>query len=186
MDNSLLCAMGANLSRGPDGPEAAVSEALILLKLRHFKLKAISRFWRTPAFPEGSGPDFVNACCILQTNLTPNATLEAFHEVEAELGRARTHRWGARVVDIDLLAYEDRVLPSRQEFAHWRDLSLPDQMLHTPERLILPHPRLQDRGFVLIPLVEIAPLWRHPVSGRSVREMCEALPEADKAQIHPI
>ena len=186
MDNSLLCALGANLGRGAGNPEDTVSQALILLKSRNFTLKAISRFWRTPAFPEGSGPDFVNACCILQTNLTPNATLEVFHEVEAQLGRERLDRWGARVVDLDLLAFGDRVLPDRQKYAHWRDLPLSEQMLHAPEVLILPHPRLQDRGFVLIPLAEIAPLWRHPVSGRSVREMCEALPEADKAQIRPI
>lgn len=95
------------------------------------------------------------------------------------MGRERGTRWGQRTLDLDLLAMGDLVLPDAQVYAHWRDLPLEDQARRAPEQLILPHPRLQDRAFVLVPLSDVAPDWRHPVLGRTVLEMRDALsPEA--------
>ena len=186
MDTSLFCALGGNISSASGETPETLTKALNALEKLGFSLRATSRFWRSPAFPEGAGPDFVNACCELQTTLDQNATLAAFHQVEAQFGRERRLRWGARSLDLDLIAYGDRVSPDVEVFTHWRDLPLSVQKTTAPRELILPHPRLQDRAFVLIPLAEIAPLWRHPVSGRTVREMLDALPEAQKAAIRPV
>ncbi len=147
---------------------------------------AVSRFFRTPAYPPGSGPDFVNVAALLRTALAPGPLLAALHAIEARYGRERLTRWGERTLDIDLLAVEDRILPDEATLRHWMDLAPARQRVEAPDRLILPHPRLHERAFVLIPLAEIAPGWRHPLTGRTVAEMAAALPEADKSAICPL
>ena len=142
-----------------------------------------SAFYATPAFPKGAGPDFVNAATAIQTTLSPEVLLARLHQIEEAAGRARTKRWGQRTLDLDLIAVGDVVSPDVQTHAQWRDLSLEDQQIQTPDRLILPHPRLQDRAFVLVPLRDVAPDWRHPLLGRSVAQMCANLPEAARAEV---
>lgn len=100
------------------------------------------------------------------------------------MGRRRDTRWGARGIDIDLLAGDDgAVLPSVEQQTRWRTLSLADQQTLTPDELILPHPRLQDRAFVLIPLAEIAPDFRHPVTGQGILDMVAHLPAKAVAEM---
>ena len=79
-----------------------------------------------------------------------------------------------------------RCLPDPQTEARWRELSPERARVETPQQLIVPHPRLAERAFVLVPLMDIAPDWVHPVLGLSVRQMCAALPAADRDQIIPI
>lgn len=146
----------------------------------------VSRFYRTPAFPAGSGPDFVNAAFSIDWPGTPDALLALLHEVEAEAGRTRTHRWEARVLDLDLVAFGDCVRPDAATQTEWRNLPLDQAATRAPDRLILPHPRLQERGFVLVPMADIAPEWRHPLTGKTVTEMLAALPPADLGEIRPI
>ena len=80
----------------------------------------------------------------------------------------------------------DLVLPDAATQARWRDLPLAEQMRRAPETLVLPHPRLHERAFVLVPLLDIAPQWRHPLLGRSVAEMVAALPRAERDAVVPL
>ena len=86
-------------------------------------------------------------------------------------------------MDLDLIAIEDEVIPDKGTLQSWIDLSPENQSLVTPRQLLLPHPRLQDRAFVLIPLAEIAAGWRHPLTGQTVAQMLAALPAVAKAEI---
>ncbi len=149
-------------------------------------LSARSRWFRTPAFPPGSGPDFVNAAAKLETSLDPERVLAALHGVEKELGRVRPARWAPRVCDLDLIAMEDMVLPDRETLARWMALDLGQAQTVAPPRLILPHPRMHERGFVLAPLADIAPDWRHPATGLTVAAMLAALPGDAVAEIRPL
>ena len=138
----------------------------------------LSRWYRTEAFPAGSGPDFLNAAIALNSKMNPADLLAHLHAIERDHGRKRTKRWGPRTVDLDLLASGDLVLPDAGTWRHWHDLDPARQSAEWPEDLILPHPRMQDRAFVLVPLMDIAPGWRHPVLRRTVTEMhAELTPE---------
>ena len=142
-----------------------------------------SAFYKNPAFPKGAGPDFVNAAMVIFTFLSPDAILAELHTIEAAALRQRTQRWGQRTLDLDLIGIDDVVLPDRAVHDHWRLLSEDAQLSTAPDALILPHPRMQDRAFVLVPLCDVAPDWVHPVLGRSVRQMCDALPANDVAEV---
>lgn len=182
-----LVALGANLPSGRGNAVATLREASAILHTkRYITITALSRTWRTPAVPAGAGPDFANAVATVTTTLTPPELLAMLHETETDFGRDRsTGRWSARVLDLDLIAFDDLVLPDETTLRCWMALPISQQTAETPDRLLLPHPRLQDRGFVLAPLAEIAPGWRHPLTGRSVAQMLATLPAAAVAGMAP-
>ena len=169
-------------------PAETLRKALFeFTKSTNLQIVAISRFWRTPAFPTGSGPDYVNAAVALSSRLSPQQLLGELHRIEAALGRERRGpRWQARVIDLDLLAYGDLVLPDAATHDAWRALPPERQAEAAPEGLVLPHPRMQDRAFVLVPLADVAPDWVHPRIGQSVRQMLAALPMADRDAVKPL
>ena len=181
-----LVAVGSNLASAAGPPEKSVADAIYAVGRATGSVPTVSRFFRTSAFPAGSGPDFVNACFALDWSGTAVDLLEILHGIEADFGRVRGQRWAARVLDLDLLALGAQVLPDTDTHAAWRRMDLTDAGSQTPPTLILPHPRLQERGFVLVPLAEIAPDWPHPVTGRTVSEMRDALEPADLAGIVPL
>ncbi|HWV55068.1 2-amino-4-hydroxy-6-hydroxymethyldihydropteridine diphosphokinase [Pseudorhodoplanes sp.] len=121
----------------------------------HVTLLARSSYYRTPPWGVTEQPPFVNACIAVDTRLSPRGLLDRAHEVERSFGRDRRNetRWGPRTLDIDILTYGDDLI---------------DEPM-----LTLPHPRLFERAFVLVPLVEIAP--DATIGGRSLREALDRL-----------
>ena len=161
----ILIALGANLSHPRYGaPRETLEAALRALEERGVVILQRSRWYRSPAWPPSDQPDYVNGAVQVTCDLTPEETLALLHEVEAGFGRRRAETNAARVLDLDLLAYH-------QEQRDGRD---------GPQ---LPHPRLAERAFVLLPLMEVAPGWRHPVTGASVAEMARALPKDDSISL---
>ncbi|RKY64584.1 MAG: 2-amino-4-hydroxy-6-hydroxymethyldihydropteridine diphosphokinase [Candidatus Latescibacterota bacterium] len=127
------------------------------------KLEAVSSFYDTAPVGVEDQPRFLNAVVKLRTELPPKRLLEGLLEIERELGRKRTRRWGPRTVDLDLLLYDDRVI--------------------SEPGLQVPHPRMHERSFVLVPLAELDPELVHPVLGRTIRELLEG---AGRGDVHPI
>lgn len=160
--------------------------AIEALKAKGYGVPLVSRSFRTPSFPAGAGPDYVNAAAVLLSDAEPDAILTSLHEIEDAFGRLRTHRWGNRGLDLDLLAAGNSVQPDRATFDRWRTLPLEEQISSAPDELVLPHPRIQDRSFVLVPLADIVPDWRHPVLDLTVTEMLTTLPRAALDGIVPL
>lgn len=186
MAQEFLIALGSNLGSASRGRAATVGAALSALCARGITLRRVSRFFATPCFPADAGPDYVNACAAIRTGVSPRKLLQWLHEVEQDFGRARVQRWGSRTLDLDLLAAGDRVLPDVATQGDWRTLPAAQQTRATPDALILPHPRLQDRAFVLGPLADIAPDWVHPLLRRNVAQMLADLPAEDRAALRPL
>jgi 2-amino-4-hydroxy-6-hydroxymethyldihydropteridine diphosphokinase len=181
-----LIAMGANLPSATGTALETLEKSLELFMLESLQIQRISKWFSTPAFPAGSGPDFVNGAVLVATELNPPDVLAALHRIEEKMGRTRENRWEPRLCDLDLIAYDDIIWPDLDTFEEWKSLDLSSQQTKTPDQLVLPHPRLQDRSFVLVPLNEIAPDWVHPVTRITISEMLAALPAADLAEIREI
>ena len=154
----ILLGLGANLPSPAYGaPRLTLAAALARLEANGSHIAARSRWYEAAPVPAGDQPWFVNAVARIETALDPIGLLAALHGIEAEFGRVRGVRDAPRIIDLDLLAYGDRVM--RGEGA--------------PQ---LPHPRMHERAFVLLPLREIAPRWYHPLLGRSLDELIARLP----------
>jgi 2-amino-4-hydroxy-6-hydroxymethyldihydropteridine diphosphokinase len=154
----ILIALGSNLASHAGSPVETLNCALDRLRELGVKILSVSSFYETPAWPNPSDPAFVNAVAAVHAALQPVELLNLLHGVETEFGRMRSAPNAARTLDIDLLDYDGRVLA---------------------EDLVLPHPRLADRSFVLAPLAEIAPDWTHPITGQRVGELLAGLPDRD-------
>ena len=124
---------------------------------------AESTIYETPAWGYEYQPPFLNMAIKAETNLAPLALLEHLKSLESELGRTPTFHWGPRRIDMDILFYDSLVLDS--------------------PRLVIPHPRLHERAFVLVPLADIAPDFLHPVVGKTIRQLKE---DVDTSGIVPI
>jgi len=183
--DAAFVAFGANVALAGKTLAEAVNQAIMGLDSPDCRLVRHSRLFHTPCFPAGTGPDYVNAVARFDTALAPDDLLTRLHKIETAMGRARVQRWGRRTMDLDLLAQGDLVLPDVATRRHWMDLAPEQQVLRAPDVLILPHPRLHERAFVLVPWLDIAPQWRHPVLGLTVAQMAATLPDADHSAVRP-
>ncbi len=156
---SIFIGAGANLSHPVYGPPRRALEAgLEELGRRGVSVARVSPLYRTAPIPASDQPWYVNGVAEVVTKLRPDQLLAVLHKVERTFGRTRTVANAARVIDLDLLDF-------RREIA-----------AGGPGKATLPHPRLQDRAFVLRPLADLAPTWRHPVSGVPIQALLAALP----------
>jgi 2-amino-4-hydroxy-6-hydroxymethyldihydropteridine diphosphokinase len=147
----ILVALGANLpSPIHGGPRETLEAALIGLGRAGLRVTARSSWYETAPVPASDQPWYVNGVAVVATSLDPVEVLETLHRIEAAFGRVRAALNAPRVLDLDLLAYDAIV---------------------REDRPVLPHPRLHVRAFVLRPLADVAPGWRHPVSGADIPEM---------------
>ncbi len=152
----ILVALGSNLAgAGLPGPRAVCEAALAALAAEGLTVAARSRWYETAPVPASDQPWFVNGVARVESRLDPAGILALLHAIEARFGRTRRVLNEARVLDLDLLAHGDAV---------------------RTQAPVLPHPRLHERAFVLLPLADVAPGWRHPVTGQDVAAMIAALP----------
>ena len=178
-----IIAIGGNLPVSGKSVGENLQSAVAELGQKAGRIIARSEVYRSPAFPAGTGPDYLNGALVIESDLNPNEILAEMHRTEESHGRVRAVRWGARTVDLDLIAAGSMVTPDVSTWNRWFGLDPERQTAERPEVLILPHPRLQDRSFVLVPLMEIAPEWRHPVLGRTVAEMHAGLTEEERRSV---
>ncbi len=174
----ILVAVGANLP-GPDGagPIDNCERGLALMARSGIEIVARSRWYRSPAAPKSAQPDYVNGVVRVATRETPEGLLRRLHAIEARMGRVRgaanaaanAAPNAARVIDLDLLAFGATIRDGIGRDGTGRDGTGRDGAAEGGRPgLRLPHPRLHQRAFVLLPLREVAPLWTHPVTGLDI------------------
>lgn len=153
-DDAIVVALGGNLAGDFASSEALLEAALARFSQAGLPVLARSRWWSSAAWPDPMGNEYRNGVVIVEANGPPSAVLEALFAIERSFGRVRSIANAPRTLDLDLIAYGRQILDG------------PD--------LVLPHPRAHQRLFVMGPLAEIAPAWRHPVSGRTAVELAQA------------
>ena len=175
MVSSAFIALGSNLNLKGFSSHKLLKEAIREFDKSNLQLQAISRFFKNPAFPIGSGPDFINAVIKVRTHEKAKNVMNQLHAIEKKFGRSRGKRWGERTLDLDLIAFDQSIKPSRSVYFYWHNLQKENQIFEAPSDLILPHPRMHERAFVLIPLLDIAPTWIHPVLMKNISQLCDNL-----------
>ena len=166
----ILIGLGANLERETgEKPAETLRETLGLLPEKGLRVEACSPFYASRPVPPSHQPWFVNAVAAIECDFGPEEVLSALLEVENRFGRVRKDKNEARVIDLDLLDFKGKIRPDRET---WEK--------NGGAGLILPHPRLHERLFVLQPLADIAPGWVHPVLGLPVRDLIDAIGEVQK------
>ncbi|MEM7632870.1 MAG: 2-amino-4-hydroxy-6-hydroxymethyldihydropteridine diphosphokinase [Pseudomonadota bacterium] len=178
--SNMLVALGSNQESDQVSLTEALQTAVTNLVLEGAAIRSRSAVYRTPAFPAGSGPDYANAVVEIEARWNAREAITKLHEIEAQMGRRRKNRWEERHIDLDLIAIGEDIRPDMATARLWMDLPLDQQKEKAPAQLVLPHPRMHERAFVLIPLAEIAPDWMHPVLRRSATDLRDALPQADR------
>lgn len=161
----IFIGIGANLPSSFGTTRETCERAVAALATAGLRIVARSRWYETAPMPTSDQPWYVNGVVAVETDVNPTELLQILHEIEARFGRVRRIRNEARVLDLDLLAYDDRVASD--------PTAAP----------ILPHPRLRERAFVLLPLAELAPDWRHPETGERIDALIARLDPSQQTRI---
>ena len=149
-------ALGSNLG----DKEANLRQALKMLLVKGLQIRSVSSFFKTEPYGVTDQPEFSNAVACVKTDLAPEKLLKLLLDTELEMGRVRLRHWGERNIDLDLLLYDD--------------------LIYYSEKLVLPHPDMQNRLFVLQPLSEIAADKIHPVYKKSIQNLLKSLTDGDE------
>jgi len=155
-EDAVVIALGSNLPGEYPSCEALLEAAIDRLPGIALTILRRSRWWRSVAWPDPAEPAFLNGVVLIETPLPPGSLMAALLGLEAAFGRRRGVANASRTLDIDLIAYGRQVIDR--------------------PGLIIPHPRAVERRFVMGPLAEIAPNWRHPTSGRAAAELASMAP----------
>jgi len=148
--SQLYLGLGSNLN----DRYANLRQAIAKLN-EHLTITAISPVYATEAWGDTDQPSFLNVCLAASTSLSPHEVLHLAKRIEGEMGRQPTHRWGPRLIDIDILFY--------------------DRLVMRDETLTIPHPYLAERAFVLAPLADLIPDFQHPVTGETIQQLFDRL-----------
>lgn len=161
----IFIGLGANLDSEAHGPPMrTLSAALAEMETPECSVRRRSSWYRSAPVPASAQPWFINGVAELECDLSPESLLTHLHAVEEQFGRVRSVPNAARAIDLDLLVYHDLVRP------------------HGPSPLV-PHPRMQDRAFVLLPLRDLAPGWVDPRDGRTLPDLIAALPKDQTCEL---
>jgi 2-amino-4-hydroxy-6-hydroxymethyldihydropteridine diphosphokinase len=159
----ILIGIGGNLESAQFGPPCdTLTAALAALKEKRIRILTRSGWYRTEPVPRSDQPWFVNAVVSLATELGAKDLLNALQATERQFGRVRGEPNAPRILDLDILDYQGEVMDTTS--------------------LVLPHPRLHERRFVLIPIAEIAPDWRHPISELTAVQLLAQLSSEQRIQ----
>lgn len=169
----IIVAVGGNLPNAGETLRQTLESALKLFSAHGLDITARSGWYQTTAVAETLQPDFLNAVVSVESRLSPEEILAILHRIETIGGRVRRRRWEARAVDLDLIDYHGRIIEKAGKGAGDALRDGVPEALWLP--LCLPHPRAAERAFVLRPLAEIAPDWRHPVLGVSVLDLLKGM-----------
>ena len=157
----IFIGLGGNLTCETFGPpRATCGAALQIMTQRGMKIIKRSRWYESAPVPISDQPWYVNGVVSIETTLSAHDLVSEVLNIEAELGRRRSVANAPRTIDLDVIAYNDEVIDAE-----------------SPEQVAIPHPRMHQRAFVLLPLAEIAPDWQHPKTNASLDRLIAALPE---------
>lgn len=182
---ALICA-GSNVTSIWGDPQETIRASREQLSVVFDAKVDSSRLYSTPGFPAGSGPDFVNAAFRFKTDLPADEILQRLHEIEASAERVRDQRWAARTLDLDLIGLGSEIAPSKEVWCKWHELPLEKQSTLAPDELILPHPRVQDRAFALVPLADVSRGWIHPILDLDIQGLIDQLPPDQLSEVKPL
>lgn len=154
----IFIGLGGNMNSAVGTPRVTMEAALKAMPAMGIIVRAVSPWYRSAPWPVSDQPWYVNGVAEVATHLTPEDLLARLHGIESEFGRVRSVPNAARTLDLDLLAFDDQI--------------------RAGGTITLPHARLQDRDFVLAPLADLAPTWRHPILGKTATELLAGLPHS--------
>ena len=173
--SQILIGFGAN-AFGPWGaPSSTIRRAIEELADGRVAVNAVSNFYETAAVGRAGQPPYVNVVAVIATAMPPEALLRRLKQIERAAGRRGGSPWGARTLDMDILDYKGRV-------ANWHG-TRPGFARAGARPLVLPHPWVQERPFVLGPMLDVAPDWRHPVTKKKARELWRRVAGRREGQI---